>query len=205
MNEPQNPHDSLKDVWQRESEGFDSEKELVMSRKLLRAKQQSLHDYLQIASSNTYLLALSFVPLFILLALQKRSVELMLIGNIVIVFVLLSGTLITWLFQRRAESKLVEWDMNVLEYQKRLIETIEENIAFSKAIKYCFAPPLFLGISLAAFPNMHHFLSTPVCIGILGVVFICFESCIWMMSNRKRVQELERRRADVQKLIEELH
>ena len=204
MNEPQNPHDSLKDVWQKEDKGSDSDRELVISRKLLREKRQSLHDYLQIASTNTYLLALSFVPLFILLAFKKRSVELMLIGNVIVVFMLLSGTFITWLFQRRAESKLVEWEANVLEYQKRLIETIEENIAFSRAIKYWFAPPLFIGISLAAFPNMHRFLSAPVCIGILCGVFICFESCIWIMSDRKRVQELERRKADVRKLIEEL-
>jgi hypothetical protein len=203
MSEQQHPTDHLKEVWAQIGSKSSSE-EHVTSLSLLREKQRSLHDFLHIASSNTYLLALSFVPLFVLLALRMRSIVLMGVGNFIIAVVLLFGALITWLFERRADSQLDELNVSALDYQSGVLRTIEENIRFSKGIKFWFAPFLFLGISLAAFPIMTHFLPVLISFGALFGCWICFEYYVWRLHDLKRVGELQRRKVEVESLIREM-
>ena len=172
--------------------------------KLLQEKRRSLHDFVQVGSSNSYLLVLSFAPIFALGIWKARLTSLMQFGNLMITLVLLGGALATWLYQR-AERKLDQVDLNMREFQALLLGFINRSIAFSKGIKFWFAPLLFFGISLAAYPALNRFWSPLWCIVALSLVFIFFEYSIWIMNDLRRVGELQRRKSEVERLLAEMN
>jgi|GEM_PF-5461857 hypothetical protein len=203
MSEPHHPDDELRRIWIQGVENSNME-QLHMNVKLLREKQRSLHDFLHIASSNTYLLALSFVPIFVLLALKLHHISTMQIGNLLIAVVLLIGAAITWQFDRRADARLNELNLGILDYQSRFLLTIEESIKFSKSIKFWFVPALFTGISLAAFPVLNQYFPISFCAIVLFGVLVCFEFSVWRFCDRKRVRELQQRKAEVESLVKDM-
>jgi hypothetical protein len=202
MNQLQDQDDELRAIWQRHDTQSSKEK-LTMNVKLLNEKRRSLHDFVQGGSSNTYLLVLSFAPLFALGMWKARQIALMQIGNLIVMLVLLAGALATWLYQR-AERKLDQVDLNMREFQVLLLQFINRSIAFSKGTKFWFAPPLFLGIALAAYPALNRFWSPLWCVVALSVVFVFFEYSIWIMNDLRRVDELQRRKSEVESLLQEM-
>ena len=171
--------------------------------KLLREKRRSLHDFIQGGSSNNYLLALSFAPLFGLLTWKTREIPLMWMGNLIVALVLLAGALATWLYQR-SERRLDQVDMNMRDFQMLLLRFINRSIAFSRAIKFWFVPLLFLGIALAAYPSLSRFWSPALCLVALAVVFLGFEYSVWTVCDLRRVGELQRRKIEVESLLKEM-
>lgn len=173
-----------------------------MHLKLLQEKRRSLHDFVEGASSNTYLLVLSFAPLFALGTWKTRVSAPMRIGNLIVMVVLLAGALATWLY-KRSEKRLDRVDLNLRDFQRLSLQFIDRSIAFFKGIKFWFAPLLFFGISLAAYPALNHFWSQSLCIVALALVFLCFECSVWMC-DLGRVRELERRKIEIESLLEEM-
>jgi len=203
VNQPQDQGDELQAIWQRD-ESHSSKEEVMVNVKLLQEKRRSLHDFVQVGSSNSYLLVLSFAPLFALGIWKARQIALMQIGNLIVMLVLLAGALATWLYQR-AERKLDQVDLNMREFQTLLLLFINRSIAFTKGIKFWFAPLLFFGISLAAYPALNRFWSPLWCIVALSLVFIFFEYSIWIMNDLRRVGELQRRKSEVERLLVEMN
>ena len=202
MREPRDQSDELQAIWQRNDAG-QSREEITMHVKLLREKRRSLHDFIQGGSSNPYLLVLSFAPLFALLTWKTRQIPLMRIGNLIVASVLLAGALATWLYQR-SERRLDQVDLNMRDFQTLLLRFINRSIAFSRGIKFWFTPLLFLGIALATYPALSHFWSPTLCIVALGLVFLGFEYSVWIMCDLRRVEELQRRKSEVESLLKEM-
>jgi len=196
---PQEQDDELRSIWQRD-EPKHSKEEMTMNLKLLQEKRRSLHDFVQGGNSNNYLLVLSFVPLFALGIWKARQIPLVQIGNLIITLVLLSGALATWLYQR-GERKLDQVDLNMRDFQMLLLRFINRSIAFSRGIKFWFGPPLFFGISLAAYPVLNRFWSPFWCIVALAIVFVSFEYLVWNMEDLRRVGELQRRKREIETLL----
>jgi hypothetical protein len=202
VNQHREQSDDLQSIWQAGDSKF-SEGEINMYTKLLREKRRSLHDFVQSGNSNTYLLALSFTPLFASLAWKTRAASLMLTGNLIVTVVLLVGALATWFYQR-SERNLDGADLSIRDFHVLLLQFINRTIRFSKGIKYWFAPALFLGISLAAYPALNHYLAGIACVGVLALVFVLFEFAVWCMQDSGRVAELERRKSEVECLLKEM-
>jgi amino acid permease len=202
MKEPQDQDNELQSIWQR-NDAPQSEEEITMDMKLLQEKRRSLHDFVQGGSSNNYLLVLSFAPLFALGIWKTRQLALMQIGNLIVMVVLLAGALATWLYQR-SERRLDQVDLNMRDFQRLLLHFIDRSIAFSKGIKFWFAPALFFGIALAAYPVLNRFWSPALCIAALSSVFVCFEYSVWKMEDLRRVRELQRRKNEVESLLKEM-
>jgi hypothetical protein len=202
MKGPQDQGDELQSIWQR-NDAPESEKEIAMHMNLLQEKRRSLHDFVQGGSSNNYLLVLSFAPLFALGIWKTRHIALMQIGNLIVMVVLLAGALATWLYQR-PERRLDQVDLNTRDFQRHLIHFINQSIAFSKGIKLWFAPVLFFGIALTAYPALNHFWSPALCIVALALLFVCFEYSVWTLCELPRVEELQRRKNDVESLLKEM-
>jgi hypothetical protein len=203
MNEPQDQGDQLRSIWQKEHPQR-SKEEMTMNMKLLQEKRRSLHDFVQGGSSNSYLLVLSFAPLFAIGVWKARQIPMMQIGNLIITLVLLAGALATWLYQR-SEKSLDHIDLNMREFQTLLLQFINRSIAFSKGIKLWFAPLLFLGISLAAYPILNHFWSPGWCIAVLALAFVCFEYSVWKICELRQIWELQRRKSEVESLLAEMN
>jgi hypothetical protein len=202
MNESQDRKD-LRAIWQR-NDFRDSEEEVTMNARLLQEKRRSLHDFVQGGSSNSYLLVLSFAPLFAFGIWKTRHIPLMQIGNLVITVVLLGGALATWLYQR-AERRLDRVDLNMREFQTLLLRFIDRSITFSRGIRLWFIPPLFFGIALAAYPALKQFVPPTWCIVALAVIFACFEFAVWRMCDLPRIGELQKRKREVESLLAEMN
>ena len=199
MKEPRDQSDELQSIWQR-NDAVQSREEITMHVKLLQEKRRSLHDFIQGRSSNTYLLVLSFAPLFALLTWKTRQVPLMRIGNLIVALVLLAGALATWLYQRY-ERRLDQVDLNMRDFQTLLLRFINRSIAFSRGIKFWFAPMLFLGIALAAYPALTHFWSPTLCVIALSLLFLGFEYSVF---DLRRIRELQQRKSEVESLLKEM-
>ncbi len=70
---------------------------------------------------------------------------------------LVVGAVVTWINQHGG-SALRQMDLSVREYQAQLLRFLDQRIRFSKGVKYWYAIPLFLGLSLAIYPIASYFL-----------------------------------------------
>lgn len=194
--------DELRSIWQRDNARHAKE-EVAMSVRLLKEKRRSLHDFVQVGSTNTYLLVLSFAPLFALGVWKARQISLMQIGNLIVMLVLFAGALATWIYQR-SERRLDQVDLDMREFQILLLRFINRSIAFSRGIRFWFAPLLFFGISLVGYPILNRFWSPALCITALSLLFACFEYSVWNMCELRQVGEFQRRKREIESLLKEM-
>jgi hypothetical protein len=157
MNSPHTEPDDLQSLWLKDNSTPSTEDYSIMLR-IVQEKQRSLQDFLRGEDTANYLLAL-LAPLTAVY-IWLRPIPMMQLGNLILTLTLISGGVVTWINNRRARP-LLKIDLSIREYQSLLLQFYDQQIRYSKSIKYWYAIPISLGISLAGYPILRHFLLSP--------------------------------------------
>lgn len=201
MSRPQDPVDDLQRIWQ-EDHAQPEREDTSMIVRLVQEKQRSLLDLVRGQNLAEYLLALGFAPLAALAA-WKVAEPLVQLGYLILTATLMAGTVVMWASERRTRVTH-RFDLNVRENQRLLLRSYDRRIRFLKSVKYWYAMPLFFGASLVLVPIALRIL--PGLWGILlplGLILGAWIA-VWHMNDVRRVADLQQRKDEVQKLLDEM-
>jgi hypothetical protein len=199
---PHSQPDDLQSLWRNDNTKPIKEDYSIMLR-IAQEKQRSLQEFLRGEDSTNYMLALCIAPLTAAY-IWLRPIPMMQLGNLVITTTLIAGALVTWVNHLRAD-RLLKLDLSVREYQAQLLRLYDRQIRFSKSIKYWYVIPLFFGISLVGYPILHQFrLPQFWSILLFLTLFVVFEFYVWRMCDVKRVSDLQRRKNEMQSVLNEM-
>ena len=201
MSRPRDPLDDLQRIWQEDHSQPEREDTSMIVR-LVQEKQRSLLDLVRGQNLAEYILALGFAPLTALAA-WKVAEPLIQLGYLILTATLLAGTIVMWVSERRTRTTQ-QFDLNVRENQSLLLQSYDRRIRYLKSVKYWYAMPLFFGASLVLVPIALRTLPGPWGILLpLGLILGAWVA-VWHMNDVRRVGDLQQRKNEVQKLLDEM-
>jgi hypothetical protein len=201
MSRPQDPLDDLQRIWQEDLVQPEREDTSMIVR-LVQEKQRSLQDLVRGQNLAEYILALGFAPLTALAAWIVAE-PLIQLGYLILTVTLVAGTVVMWVSERRTRTTH-QFDLSVRENQRLLLHSYDRRIRLLRSVKYWYAMPLFFGASLVLIPIALRTL--PGLWGILlpfGLMLGAWIA-IWHMNDVRRVGDLQQRKDEVQRLLDEM-
>lgn len=201
MSRPQDSLDDLQRIWQEDHLRPEREDTSMIVR-LVQEKQRSLQDLVRGQNLAEYILSLAFAPLTALAA-WKVAEPVIQLGYVIVTATLVVAAVVVWVNERRTRT-VHQFDLSVREYQGMLLRSYDRRIRFLKGIKYWYAIPLFFGASLVTVPIALRIGPGPWGVLLpLGLMLVAWIA-IWHMNDVRRVADLQQRKDEVQRLIEEM-
>lgn len=170
--------------------------------RLVKEKRRSFNEVVREQNRAEYLLILAFAPLTALFAWRATTLQLQL-GYLMTTLTLIVAAAVIFLHYRRASMGPDE-DLNVREYHRRLLETYDSRIRFLKSVKFWYAIPLLLGVTVVAFPAWNLLIHSPWNYIVHAALVLLVWLWIWHMNDVRRVADLERKKGEVQAVLAEI-
>jgi hypothetical protein len=202
--------DELQSLWLKDNPKPTEDYSMLL--RIVQEKQHTLQEFLRGEDNTTYLIALGLAPLTALCIWMVgphitrhygHFIRMIQLGFLVVTLTMIASAVVTWINHRRV-APLLKCDLSVREHQTLLLRFYDQQIRFSKGLKFWYGIPIFLGCSLAGYPVAHHYLRQPWSTLLIAAIFVIGMYFVRLGGDVKRVNDLQRRKDEMQGVLDEM-